>query len=683
MSKEKTSKVEGTIIGHNDGYGFLRPEDGKDDVYLPPTEMLKVMHGDRVVVKVFTPKNKNKAEGSITEILDRANTELVGRLVIEQGIYLVVPEEKRIKHDIVIPKDDLNKAEVGQVVLIHLVDPPTKVTPPIGKVIEIIGSIDDPGIETSIAIRKFKIPYKFSKDVYDQQSLIDGKCLANQDPLRTDLTDISFFTVDGADAKDFDDAIYAESYGRDSWRVLVAIADVSHFVKPDDAVDKEAFLRGTSVYFPRTVIPMIPEFLSNKLCSILPGEKRKVLVCDMVIDADGEIKGYQFYEANIRSRARFTYEQLWEIIRTRDIEAFKGVGDKLLIDSIFSAYSAYHSFLRNRKQRGALEFETVEASIKLDNNGQIEDISATRRTDAHKIIEECMIAANKCAAHFISVNKRDSLYRIHEEPEEDKLNNLQVYLKTQGVNWDFESPVKSCDVSKLLESVKKRLDSQILQSLTLRTMRQACYSPENIGHFALALENYTHFTSPIRRYPDLIVHRVIKSILYGEDFKPSSDFKYTRREDSSWVVLGERTSFTERRAEEASRDVISFLKCQFMQQRVGEQMRGVVTSVVPFGLFITLDDLFVEGLIHVSELGQEFFQFISTSHELRGERTGKRFKLYDRVLVQLMRVDIDNRRIQFALLGRQEQISGKTNSFLKGKKRKQKSVKNLKPGISS
>ena len=290
MSKEKTSKVEGIIIGHNDGYGFLRSEDGKDDVYLPPTEMLKVMHGDRVIVKVFTPKNKNKAEGSITEILDRANTELVGRLVIEQGIYLVVPEEKRIKHDIVIPKDDLNKAEVGQVVLIHLVDPPTKVTPPIGKVIEIIGNIDDPGIETSIAIRKFKIPYKFSKDVYDQQSLIDGKCLANQDPLRTDLTDISFFTVDGADAKDFDDAIYAESYGRDSWRVLVAIADVSHFVKPDDAVDKEAFLRGTSVYLPRTVIPMIPEFLSNKLCSILPGEKRKVLVCDMVIDAGGEIK---------------------------------------------------------------------------------------------------------------------------------------------------------------------------------------------------------------------------------------------------------------------------------------------------------------------------------------------------------------------------------------------------------
>ena len=669
MSKDKIKEISGVVLGHSDGYGFLRPDIGNEDFYLSPTEMLKVMHGDQVVVKIYPGREKQRTETVILKVVKRAQQELVGRLVFENGLYLVVPEEKKINHDIVVSKNNLQTAKIGQIVVVSLTDQPTKVTPPIGKIIEVVGDSDEPGIEDEIALRKFKIPHHFPDEILRMTEKDMSKfCAAKSDNKRIDLTEIDFFTVDGSEAKDFDDAIYVEDHKKGGWRALVAIADVSSYVHSGDPIDQEAFLRGTSVYFPRSVIPMLPEFLSNNLCSLMPDVDRMVLVCDMVVSVDGTILAYQFYEATIRSRARFTYEDFWEIIKDDDIDKFKNFGNKSLITAIFSANNLFKALHSNRKKRGALDFDTVDTAIQLNEEGKIQKIIPVTRTNAHKIIEECMIAANICAAHFIFDSEKECLYRIHEEPDEEKLENLKVYLKSQGISFEVSGPPSPEEYSALLDQIKSRSDSEVLQNLILRSMKQACYSPKNIGHFALALKEYTHFTSPIRRYPDLLVHRVIKEILYKKSFDPHANFQIRDESIDTWEVLGEQASLAERRAEEATRDVISLLKCQFMQERTGEQMRGIITNVVPFGLFVTLDNLFVDGLIHVSELGQEFFQYISTSHELRGERTGKRFKLYDRVLVQLMRVDVPNRKIQFALLNQRDRKATKSIT-LKKKKR--------------
>ena len=673
MSKNKIKEISGVVLGHSDGYGFLRPDIGKEDFYLSPTEMLKVMHGDKVVVKIYPGREKQRTDAVIVEVVKRAQRDLVGRLVFENGLHLVVPEEKRINHDIVVSKDNLQTAKIGQIVVVSLIDQPTKVTPPIGKIIEVVGDNDRPGIENEIALRKFKIPHHFPDEILSMTEADMSKfCATKSDKKRIDLTEIDFFTVDGSDAKDYDDAIYVEKHKKGGWRILVAIADVSSYVHSGDPIDQEAFSRGTSVYFPRSVVPMLPEFLSNNLCSLIPDMDRMVLVCDMVVSVDGDILAYQFYEATIRSRARFTYEDFWEIIKDDDINKFENFGNKSLIAAIFSANNLFKALHSNRKKRGALDFETVETSIQLNDEGKIQRIIPVTRTNAHKIIEECMIAANICAAHFISDNEKECLYRVHEDPEEEKLENLKVYLKLQGISFAVSGPPSPEEYRALLDQIKSRSDSEVLQNLILRSMKQACYSPKNKGHFALALKKYTHFTSPIRRYPDLLVHRVIKEILYKKSFDPHANFKIRDESINTWEVLGEQASLAERRAEEATRDVISLLKCQFMQERIGEQMRGIITNVVPFGLFVTLDNLFVEGLIHVSELGQEFFQYIANSHELRGERTGKRFKLYDRVLIQLMRVDIPSRKIQFALLNQRDRRAVKSVT-LKRKKRAPKS----------
>ena len=662
-------EISGVVLGHSDGYGFLRPDIGKEDFYLSPTEMLKVMHGDKVVVKIYPGREKQRTDAVIVKVVKRAQRELVGRLVFENGLHLVVPEEKRINHDIVVSKNNLQTAKIGQIVVVALIDQPTKVTPPIGKIIEVVGDGDMPGIENEIALRKFKIPHHFPDEILRMTEADMTKSYAAKgNKKRIDLTEIDFFTVDGLDAKDYDDAIYVERHNKDGWRALIAIADVSSYVHSGDPIDQEAFSRGTSVYFPRSVVPMLPEFLSNNLCSLIPDMDRMVLVCDMVVSVDGDILAYQFYEATIRSRARFTYEDFWEIIKDDDIDKFKKFSNKSLVEAIFSANNLFKALHSNRKKRGALDFETVETSIQLNDEGKIQRIIPVTRTNAHKIIEECMIAANICAAHFISDNEKECLYRVHEDPEEEKLESLKVYLKLQGISFAVSGSPSPKDYSALLDQIKSRSDSEVLQNLILRSMKQACYSPKNTGHFALALKKYTHFTSPIRRYPDLLVHRVIKEILYNKSFDPHASFKMRDDSIDVWEVLGEQASLAERRAEEATRDVISLLKCQFMQARIGEQMRGIITNVVPFGLFVTLDNLFVEGLIHVSELGQEFFQYIANSHELRGERTGKRFKLYDRVLIQLMRVDIPSRKIQFALLNQRDRRVVKSVT-LKRKKR--------------
>ncbi len=671
MSKQKSQLIVGEILGHRDGYGFLRPDDGGDDFFVSPNEMLKVMHGDKVAARIFSSTKNGKTEALIKEVLEHSQSELVGRLVLEKGIYLVIPEDKRIKHDILISKSNKLTALPGQIVTVQIVDPPMRDTPPIGKIIEVLGDMDDPGMEVKIAVRRFRIPYIFPKKVLNFEKEIDKKLASDTKENRQDLRDINFFTVDGEDAKDFDDALFVEQIKGKGWRLLVAIADVSHYVKNGDQVDLEAFNRGTSVYFPRNVIPMLPEYLSNNICSLVPDKDRLVLVCDMVISPKGKIAAYQFYEALICSRARFTYELFWDLINGK--KTINECKDDNFFSTIISTYKLFKQLSKNRRERGAINFETTETQIELNDQGRINKISRRIRNDSHRVIEECMLAANFCAADFISKNGKNSLYRVHQNPSEEKLNDLRLFLRTQGLNLEGGDNPTSKNFSNLLDNIKKRSDSDVLQALVLRTMQQAQYASEEKGHFALALNKYTHFTSPIRRYPDLLVHRVIKSILFKKNYLPKNELfnePEKKKDMEIWNIVAEKCSIAERRAEEATRDVISWLKCHFMQDRVGEQMRGLITGVTSFGVFVTLDDLYVEGLVHVSELGSEYFQYNNVTHEIRGERTGKRFKLYDSVIVKLLRVDVDARKIDFALATPMV-LRTKTNSgFISSEKNK-------------
>ena len=657
--------VTGRVQGHRDGFGFLIPHDGSTDIYLSNREMLKVLHGDIVQVKV-TGDNRGRLEGTIIEVLERGTTRLVGRILFEHGNWVVVPEDQRIKHDIVVPVAELNGAEHGKVVVVEIITQPTRYSQPIGRIVEVLGEIDDPGMEIEIAVRKFNVPVDFSAKTLEQAAALPEEVQAADLDDRIDLRDVPFITIDGEDARDFDDAIYAEEVNigtekrkKMAWRLLVAIADVSHYVRPQEPLDKDAMERGTSVYFPRRVIPMLPEALSNGLCSLNPEVDRLVMVCDMVIPSTGadagKVQAYQFYKAVIHSHARTTYTQVWDTLQQPTGPSAKQLAH--VQPQIQDLYKLYELFAAQRKERGAMDFETVETRIISNNMGKIEQIVPFIRNNAHRLIEECMLAANTCAADFIKHHKRMGLYRVHEGPTMDKLTTLREFLRSIGLHLGGGAEPSGKDYAALLDSARARPDFQILQTMALRSMQQAIYSPDNSGHFGLAYEAYTHFTSPIRRYPDLLVHRVIKSILDKKTYLPVvpgvdkvKGDTAKEHEHAVWDRLGLMLSADERRADEASRDVEAWLKCWYVREHVGEIFSGKVSGVTTFGLFVTLDTLYVEGLVHISELGSDYFQYNEGLHELRGERTGKRYRLTDPVQVQVTRVDLEARRIEFALV---------------------------------
>ena len=679
----KLDLVAGRLVGHRDGFGFLIPDDGGSDVYLPQREMRKAMHGDRALVKRVGFDRRGKPEGQIVEVTEHANRKLVGRFLAERGVTIVVPEDQRIKHDVLIPPGDAMDAEPGQVVTVEIVEQPSGYSQPIGRVVEVLGAIDDPGMEIEIAVRKFDVPHQFPEGAAQQASALPDKVRPTDMKGRVDLRDVPLVTIDGEDARDFDDAVYCEPLpaGRrapSKWRLLVAIADVSHYVRPGDALDTEAALRSTSVYFPRRVIPMLPEKLSNGLCSLNPEVDRLVLVCDAVIDAKGAIVAYQFYEAVMHSAARLTYDEVWGILSGRDAVARQR--REPLVPHLQHLYDLFRVLLKSREARGAIDFDTVETKIVCDPAGRIERIVPRTRNDAHKLIEECMLAANVCAADFMQRSKHPGLYRVHEGPTPEKLATLREFLRGLGLVLGGNDSPKPADYAALSQKIRERPDHSLLQTMLLRSMQQAIYSPDNAGHFGLAYEGYTHFTSPIRRYPDLLTHRVIKALLHKTRFAPvqfpgdgdepgadappdGNERRRTPRvsreklgreqEHARWLRYGMQCSANERRADDASRDVEAWLKCQYMRERVGEQYPGRVTGVAPFGVFVTLDDLYVEGLVHVSELGSEYFQYNETSHELRGERTGRRFRLTDPIAVQVSRVDLEARRIEFRMVPRE------------------------------
>ena len=682
--------VAGRVSSHRDGFGFVIPDEGGEDLFLPEKEMQKVLHGDRVLAKIVGMDRRGRAEGTIVEVVQRANTHIIGRLLNDNGTWIVAPEDQRIGQDVLV-SGSLGKAKSGQIVSVELTEQPGRFKQPAGKIVEVLGSLDDPGMEIEIAVRKFGVPHLFSEAALKQaKKLPDEVRLADMGE-RVDLRDVPLVTIDGEDARDFDDAVYCEpvKIGRSKgYRLIVAIADVSHYVKPNDALDHDALERSTSVYFPRRVIPMLPEKLSNGLCSLNPSVDRLTLVCDAVITAKGEITAYQFYPAVIHSAARLTYTEVAEILgNTKGPEAARRPG---IVPHLLNLYDVFQALLKARTVRGAIDFETTETYIVCNPNGKIEKIIPRTRNDAHRLIEECMLTANVCAADLLIRHKHPGTYRIHASPTVEKLKQVRTFLKQVGLDLKGGDKPTASDYQELMQKVKARPDASLLQTMLLRSMQQAVYSPDNIGHFGLAYEAYAHFTSPIRRYPDLLTHRAIKAILQGKRYEPkiadssvlnTNVSNATRKQQAKdkaegkekkaadltvWDALGVHCSANERRADEASRDVESWLKCYFMQDKLGEEYSGLITGVTSFGIFVQLDTLFVEGLVHITDLGADYFQFDEARHELKGERSGKRFQLTDRVQVQVVRVDLESRKIDLRLAGLDE-VAPKTPKPPRGK----------------
>ncbi|MEO8164582.1 MAG: ribonuclease R, partial [Betaproteobacteria bacterium] len=577
---DKLDLVKGRVQGHPDGFGFLVREGDGEDLFLHPGEMAKVLHGDRVVAREGGINARGRREGHVVEVLERANHKVVGRFLNEHGIGVVAPEDRRISQDILIPAGANGGAKPGQVVIAEIVEQPQRHAQPVGRIVEVLGNYADPGMEIEIALRKHDLPHEFSAEIEKAAAKFPKGVTQADLAGREDLRNLPLVTIDGETAKDFDDAVYCERRGK-GFKLWVAIADVSHYVKHGDVIDLEARERGNSVYFPRRVIPMLPEVLSNGLCSLMPKVDRLCMVCEMDISARGEIAVYRFYPAVMHSRARLTYTRVAEVIANPQGDGAAELAD--LVPHLQALHVLYEALVKARAVRGAIDFETVETQMFFDDEGKIERIVPTQRNDAHRLIEECMLAANVSASDFLSRHEQPALYRVHEGPTPEKLAALREFLREFGLQITGGDDPQAKDYARLLEKIKTRPDVQLLQTVMLRSLRQAVYSPENVGHFGLAYDAYTHFTSPIRRYPDLLIHRAIKAVLAGARYEPGN-----------WVDLGTRSSETERRADEATRDVEAWLKCYYMQDRIGERFTATVSGVTSFGVFVALHEVYVE-----------------------------------------------------------------------------------------
>jgi len=639
---EKAGLIKGRVIGHPDGFGFLKPEDGRDDLFLEPAQMHKVLHGDIVLARVSGVDRRGRSEGKIVEVLERANRKIVGRLFIEHGVAFIVAENKRINQDILVMPESLDRAQDGQVVVAEIVGQPSKNAEPIGKIVEVLGNYADPGMEIEIALRKHDLPYEWPADAAKAAKRL-AKAVADKDLKgRKDLRKLPFVTIDGETAKDFDDAVYAEKV-EGGYKLWVAIADVSHYVRPDDPLDREAYNRGNSVYFPRRVIPMLPEELSNELCSLKPDVDRLVMVCEMAVSAKGVVKAYTFYPGAIHSQARLTYTRVAAVIEGREAEP---PVQRKLVPHIETLYGVYKALLGARQKRGAIDFESSETQMIFDDKGKIERIVRVERNDAHRLIEECMLAANVSASEFLERAGQPTLFRVHEGPTPEKLEALRTMLRDFGLTLGGGDQPQARDYAELLKRIKDKPYAGMLQTVMLRSLQQAVYTPENVGHFGLAYDAYAHFTSPIRRYPDLLVHRGIKEVIKGRRYNAGD-----------LAAIGTHCSETERRADDATRDVEAWLKSYYMQDHVGETFDGTISGVTSFGLFVTLDDLYVDGLVHISDLGQDYFQFDGAKHMLRGERSGVKYQLGGRVTVKVVRVSLEQAKIDFVLVERKNEAA--------------------------
>ncbi|MCI0511249.1 RNAse R [Chromohalobacter marismortui] len=659
---DKLDLIKGRVQGHRDGMGFLIREDGKKpDLVVPPRQMRRVFDGDQVLVRVSGRDRRGRDEATIVEVIARNTQSLVGiyrQNTAEFGV--LIPENSRIAQEVIIPHSVSGGARDGQIVSVRITQQPATRVQPVGEVTEVLGERMDPGMEIDIAIRSYEIPAEFPPEVHAQIADMSTSVDEADKAHRIDLRDVPLVTIDDESAKDFDDAVCAWKTKSGSWKLLVAIADVSHYVRPGSALDQEALTRGTSVYFPGQVVPMLPELLSNGLCSLNPEVDRLALVCEMNISPNGAISRYRFYEAVFQSHARLTYNKVASILDDEGPE-----GDALreqyrdLVPSLKNLKSLYTTLREAREARGAIDFETTETEIVFNDARKIEKIVPRSRNDAHKIIEECMLAANVATARFLDKHDLPALYRIHEKPSPERLDKLRLFLNELGLSLGGGDDPSPQDYRDLAEAIKGRPDADVIQTVMLRSMSRAVYSPQNDGHFGLAYPAYAHFTSPIRRYPDLLVHRAIRSVIRG----PRQTNTVLRAEGapveapSTWapysfeqmLELGEHCSMTERRADDATRDVEDWLKCEFMSDKLGEVFEGTIASVTQFGVFVRLDDVYVEGLVHVTSLPSDYYHYEAEKHRLKGERSGMSYRLGDGVTVQVARVDLDDRKIDFEL----------------------------------
>ena len=644
---------KGYVQSHPDGFGFVTPETGGKDIFLPARQMRTLMNGDKVAVKIASfDKQRGRSEGALVSVLERAHETVVGRYYLESGIEFVTPDDKRLVQDVLLNREVGHAAKQGDIVLVRITEYPSGHSQPIGLIERVLGQENAPGMEVTIALNTHHIPHGWNDAVLESIRSLDGEVLEQDKSDRRDLRALPFVTIDGADARDFDDAVYCEPQAN-GFKLYVAIADVAHYVKVDSALDREAINRGTSVYFPGEVIPMLPEVLSNGLCSLNPRVDRLCLVCEMEINNQGTIKKFDFYDAVIYSHARLIYEDVAAVLfdgepaKEADLAAVEG--DLQVLKEV------YHALAKARKRRHAIEFETREVVFKYDAKRKIEAILPYQRNQAHLLIEECMIAANISAARYLKKRKMPVLYRNHEGPNVDKLSNLQEFLAGFSIPMGTENPTPT-DYARLVAAARERPESDMIQTVILRSMLQACYSPNpDVGHFGLALQDYAHFTSPIRRYPDLLVHRAIK---HWNRQNSIAGYAY---DVDKMTSLGEQCSRNERRADDATRDAADWLKCEFLQKHIGRQYDGIVSAVTNFGLFVQINDLLIDGLVHVTALKRDYYQFDAAHHRLVGELTGRSYRLGDRLQVVVARVNMEDRKIDFDLVGSDaEKQAGKT-----------------------
>ncbi|MDA0994001.1 MAG: ribonuclease R, partial [Proteobacteria bacterium] len=621
------------------GFGFVARDDLGDDIYLSAREMRSLFDGDRVAIKITGEDRRGRPEGKLVEVLERGVREIAGQFIRERGIGVVIPDNPKVSHRVLIAKGAAGNAKHGQIVVVRILDYPTHVEQATGEIVRIIGHPDDKGIATDIAIQSHAIPTDWPRAVVEQAETFGANVPSAAKKNRVDLRDTNLMTIDGADARDFDDAVFCEPSGK-GFRVLVAIADVAHYVEQGTPLDKQAIRRGTSVYFPDRVVPMLPEALSNGLCSLNPKVDRLCLVCEMRVEPDGKVSKSKFFEAVMRSAARLTYSEVGDFFtgETKDHIPLE------LRKNLEHLHEVYQAFATNRRKRGAVELDIPQTQIEMGKNGSVRSIKAVIRNDAHRLIEECMIAANVQAAKFLRANKIPGLYRVHAKPNPDRFDDLRLYLVSLGLKVPHPDHIQPRDFSRMIDQVRDRPDSAAISMAMLRSMSHAEYTPKNIGHFGLALDAYAHFTSPIRRYPDLLVHRAIRHIVRGGK---AGNYGY---DGSLMEHLGSVCSAHERRAEEATREVEGWLKCQYMEDKVGEQFPGVITGVTSFGAFVQIPELQIDGLVHVTSLASDYYQFDAGSQSLIGQRTGKRYRLGDQLEIVVAKVDLDTKRIDFNLV---------------------------------
>lgn len=637
---EKMELVAGRVIGHKDGFGFVVPDQGEEDLFLSPREMRSVFHGDRVLARVSNVDARGRREATIVEVIERNTKQIVGRFYFESGAAYVESANQRISQEILVPPDCTKNAEHGQLVVVAITNQPDKFARPIGEVVEVLGDHMAPGMEINVAIRNHDLPFIWPDGVEQEAARFPAYVPEEAVNGRLDLRKVPFVTIDGEDARDFDDAVYCEPRANGGWKLYVAIADVSYYVHPGSLLDREAYNRGNSVYFPARVIPMLPEALSNNLCSLNPNVDRLVMVAEMTIHESGRIMDFDFHEGVIKSHRRLTYTQVHKLIEKQDARMREQFTD--VVPHLEELYKLFHVLLAARTKRGAIDFDMPETKIVYGKDRKIEKIVPYERFDSHRVIEECMLCANISAAQFLEKHKQAGLYRVHEGPREEKLEGLRLFLQEIGLTMPAHREPVPADYAKILHQVRERPDSGMIQTMLLRSMSQAIYSPDNKGHFGLAYDAYTHFTSPIRRYPDLLVHRSIKHIL---------NHRLPQLNEGYFTQAGEHCSMTERRADDATSEVIDWLKCEFMMDKVGQEFDGRVSGVTNFGVFVELVDIYVEGLMHISTLPEDYYQFDAVKHVLYGERTGKSFQIGTQVKIQVARVDLDKCEMDFVLAG--------------------------------